>query len=258
MEEGRMGIDWAALPGDLLIKYGGPTAFVLGVLCAAYAGLRHVAGKWLDSRFAQKLKAAEQAFEAQMKRIEREHDVLVRQLQSTIDRELERASKVHSREFEVLSEGWVMLYHAYWGTMGLVAVSQRVHSFEGMSDGQAEAFIEKTEALLPWAKEEIRALNTAKARNEYYWKKVKWWQFNQCRDARFECLRFIDRNAIFMRPDIRDLFYAADGLVQNALIEYEMNMQPSLNQAPDRGKAQKLAEGEAEVVKPLETKMRLS
>src|SRR5262245_30594168 len=91
-------------------------AFLLAVASSHWwiPGLKAVASKWLDARFAEKLKEADRVFQKQLKDMELKHDVMARHLQSTIDREFHRATQLHNREFEALSLGWELADEAYW------------------------------------------------------------------------------------------------------------------------------------------------
>lgn len=52
---------------DVLAKVGGYGALILLIVGGVWKAFQHLSGKWLDNRFAEKLKAVEQ-----------KHDVMVR------------------------------------------------------------------------------------------------------------------------------------------------------------------------------------
>lgn len=216
--------------------------------------LKSFASKWLDNRFAQKLQEANQAFQRQLRETEQKHDVLVRHLQSSIDREFDRATRLHTEEFKALSRGWNVVHEAYWRTRQATARGYSVHDFSQMEPGQADPFIRNHAELENRQKDTLLAIERPQDRNEQYRRWWWWIQYQNCEKARMKLVMFIDRNAIFMRPEIREVFDRLQRLISDALIELQMRIQGTRGEGTfDRSAALVAAEGP--IYKDLEAKI---
>lgn len=78
-----------------IVIYGG------GGIAISYAVFRHLGEKWIDSRFAEKLK-----------KLEHDQNVVVARLKVEIESMLNGALKFQEREFDVLPAVWEKLYQA--------------------------------------------------------------------------------------------------------------------------------------------------
>lgn len=232
------------LAGDVLAKLGGYAALVIIVFTAAWQAFKHLTSKWLENRFAEKLK-----------KLEQRHDVMLRHLQSVIDRELDRARKLHAEEFDTLAEGWATLHDAYWRTRDATGRGRRVYQFEAMSPGQAEHFIESSE-LEEWQKQEIRAIEDATDRTAYYRKAMDWLTLSKCKQSRQKLVMFIDRKAIFMLPEVRALFDGLEVMIRDAFIEYETRMALPDDARRDFTRHEVLASAGESIYRDLETRIR--
>lgn len=181
--------------------------------------------KWLEQRFKVKLQDAEHQFQQQLNDTKQKHDVMVRHLQSSIDREFDRASRLHTEEFKALAKGWRMLHEAYWRARQATARGYSVHDFTQMEPGQADPFIRNHTELEQWQKDTLLAIKRPEERNERY--KPWWWwiQYQKCERARMKLVMFIDRNAIFIQPAIRERFDRLERLISDAIIELKMRIE---------------------------------
>lgn len=189
------------------------TAVLLAVLGGGWEFVKSRITKWLDNRFEEKLK-----------RLEQQHDVMTRHLQSSIDREFDRAKRLLAKEFDVLSELWTLMHEAYWRALDHTSRNYQYHDFAQMSEGQAEAFIEKS-ALEEWQKSEIRGFNHPDERTEYFKTATHYLNYQRCDNARQKLRIYVDRNSIFMDPDIRDRCEAIVLIIGAALTEYKMRIE---------------------------------
>jgi hypothetical protein len=189
------------------------TGVLLAVLAGGWEFIKSRITKWLDNRFEEKLK-----------RLEQQHDVMTRHLQSSIDREFDRAKRLLAKEFDVLSELWTLMHEAYWRARDHTSRNFQYHDFAQMSDGQAEAFIEKS-ALEDWQKAEVRAMDEDEDRTEYFKNATHYLYYQRCDNARQKLRIFADRNSIFMEQDIRDRVEAIVVIIGAALIEYKMRIE---------------------------------
>src|SRR3981189_966761 len=116
-----------------------------GVLTTAAFGLFRLFGeKWLSARFDQQLAAFKHA---QQKEIE--------ELRYKISALLDRAVKLHQREFEVLPEAWSRLNDAYGIALSVISPFQQYPDLDGISGNQLEVFLESS-SLQKWEQEELR------------------------------------------------------------------------------------------------------
>lgn len=223
----------------VLWTFGGTTALVLLVGGAIWNAIAHYCSKWLDNRFGERLK-----------RLEQQHDVMVRHLQSTIDREFDRAVRLHTKEFRALSKGWAVLHEAYWRARVATGRSLEIVQFQRMSPAQAASFIERSE-LEDWQREELRAIGDPKQRDEYYEPAFQWLRYRKALDAKQSLVTFIDRNAIFLQPEVRALFDQLEVLIQNALIEFKIRIEQT-RPPLDFTRSEELAAAQESTYKDLE------
>ena len=95
--------------GQILKWVGGfslTTISFAGIWALATHMSKRFGEKWLDSKFDEKLQALRHA-----------HDKELEDLRFKIATLLDRATKLHSREFEVLPESWSRLNDAFWQAM---------------------------------------------------------------------------------------------------------------------------------------------
>lgn len=198
---------------DMLIKLGGLAGLLILIVGAAWKVFQALSGKWLDSRFAEKLK-----------RIEQQHDVMIRHLQSSIDREFERAVKLHGKEFDVLSEGWSILHEAYWRAREATSRGYQIHDLKQMNIGQLAEFIDSID-FPNWRKQELRSLTDPEQRQKYYLRAWREKQYSSCSERRTDLIMFVDRKAIFMQPAIKAKFQELYNRIDNALLEFRLRIQ---------------------------------
>ncbi|WP_213956721.1 MULTISPECIES: hypothetical protein [unclassified Variovorax] len=198
---------------EVLAKLGGYAALVILGLGAAWQAFKHLSSKWLDSRFDEKLKNLEQ-----------QHEMSLRHLQSSIDRELDRARKLNAQEFDSLTEGWAVLHEAYWRVRQHTGRGRTVYEFQRMNEGQAEHFIENSD-IDPWQKSDLRALDDADKRTAYFRTATDWLTLGKCNAARQKLVVFVDRNAIFMLPEIHALFDQIEQMIRAALTEFKIRLE---------------------------------
>jgi hypothetical protein len=106
--------------------------------------------KWLDAGFDERLQNFRHA---QAQEIEG--------LRFKVSTLLNRATKLHQREFEVLPEAWARLSDAFWKGNALVAFLKQQANLNDMSEPQRKAVI-KHSRLQDWQKNEVRAASDAR------------------------------------------------------------------------------------------------
>jgi len=117
----------------ILSLFGGLTAVVLAVTGAAYWLFQTFSQKWLETRFSERLEAYR-------------HEL------STL---LDRATRLHAQEFEVLPNIWEKLSKAMGGAMGILSPLQLSGDITHAGDAELEAVLEKS-PLLEHEKQQVR------------------------------------------------------------------------------------------------------
>src|SRR5690242_14921631 len=74
-----------------------------GMSLIVYQVFKHLAARWLESKFEERLQALKHA-----------HGKELEQLRFRISALLDRATKLHQREFEVLPDAWAKLNDAFY------------------------------------------------------------------------------------------------------------------------------------------------
>lgn len=179
-----------------------------GASVVAYQAFKHLAGKWLDSRFQKNF---QQLVHDQNKEIER--------LKSDLTKSFDRATKLHQREFEVLPQIWDQVCEAYWATAALVSPLQMMHDLNRMQSKQLEAFVAESE-LFDWQKEDVLASHDkTKAFNETSY----WHRLNRVNQAHRKADIALSRSGIFVQDSIKEKIQAILDLIRSAIIEDQMN-----------------------------------
>lgn len=117
----------------ILSWFGGLTAVVAGVTGAAYWLFKTFSQKWLESRFSERLEA----------------------YRHELSRLLDRATRLHAQEFEVLPNLWEKLSKAMSGAMDILSPLQLSGDITHAKSDELEAILEKS-PLLEHEKQQVR------------------------------------------------------------------------------------------------------
>jgi hypothetical protein len=202
---------------DLFIKIVG----IIGIVGAAVVAMSlivlkivtHVSGKWLDAKFNERLQA-----------LKHEHGKEIEQLRFKISKLLDRATKLHQREFEVLPEAWSKLNDAYRKVRDLVSYVATTPDINGMPEPAKSEFISSCR-LLESEKAELRE---AGDKNKLYNEKIRWHDLKEAKDEAVTLNNYLMKNGIFLPRDIRERFSEIDDLVWNTFKERENNVRNGL------------------------------
>lgn len=236
---------------DVLAQIGGYGALVVIIFGGAWKTFQHLSGKWLDNRFSEKLKA-----------VELKHDVMIRHLQSSIDRELDRARKLQDREFEALAKAWEILHETFWRTRESTNRAYTINDLTAMSDDQLKEFVSKLE-FPAWRKKELTEMTDGgadrKAIQTCYEKGWRTKQYSECQKWRVRFVQYIDRKGIFMQPEIKARFDTMQKLIADALIEFQLRIRDidaPVNRYDEHTRADALRAAETGLYAELETMIR--
>lgn len=215
--------------GSIVLAGGGLTLIV-------YQAFKHLAAKWLDARFEERL---QELRHEQQKEIE--------QLRYKVSALLDRAVKLHQREFDVLPEAWSKLNDAYWYVRSFVSPLQSFPDVDRMGAAQQEEFIANCQ-LQEWEKEELRQ---EREKTKYYQKAIFWHKLHQANEKSRDAYTYLIKNGIFISEDLRQKFSTIHDLFWNALTEHQMNEEHYVRPR-SREKIGKLSSDGDELVKTLE------
>jgi hypothetical protein len=180
------------------------------VVALAFHMFKRYGEKWLDARFDERLQNLRHA---QAQEIEG--------LRFKVSTLLDRATKLHQREFEVLPEAWAKLSDAYWKANALVAFLKAQANLNDMGERQREAVIENSQ-LQDWQKDEVRsAADASRKYNEFN----AWYMLADAKKACTDSSRYLGVQGIFVEPELRKKMDRLNQLIWNALIEDESNKQ---------------------------------
>jgi hypothetical protein len=198
---------------DLFIKIVG----IVGIVGAAIVGLTlivlkivtHVSGKWLDAKFDERLQA-----------LKHQHGKEIERLRFKISTLLDRATKLHQREFEVLPEVWFKLNDAFWKAKAILASIKESPDIDRMPEPQQSEFIASC-SLSQSEKAEVRE---AEDKNKSYSEKMFWHEIGDAIAKSEEAYTYLIKNGIFLPDDIRAKFAVINDLVWKTLVEREKNV----------------------------------
>lgn len=214
---------------QLLKVIGGIVLAGGGLSLIIYQAFKYLAAKWLDARFEERLQA-----------LKHQHGKEIEELRFKISAMLDRATKLHQREYEVLPEAWAKLNDAFWNVRKVVSPMQSYPDIDRMPIAQQIEFIRSC-PLDDWQKSELLATND---RTDLYRKHIFWHHANAAQGKAREAYSYLLENGIFITDEIRAKFSALHDLIWNALTEHEMNKEYE-TRPPQRDQIGKLlAEGE--------------
>lgn len=194
-----------------LLAFLGGGAVVLAALAGfAYWLFKQFSEKWLTAKFNERLEAYKHQ---QQKELE--------ELRFKISGLLDRTTKLHQREFDVLPEAWGKLVMAHGHVHSVTAGLQSYPDIDRMSPDQLIEFLEKC-PLDNWEKEEIKKQSK---KTDYYTKAHDRHKAWEARKTYVDFYTYFRKNGVFIREEIKSKFDAIADLTHGALVEYEIGLQ---------------------------------
>jgi hypothetical protein len=194
---------------------------ILGYVLVAATGLtgvgalllllfRKAAEKWIGVKFDKQLEA-----------FRHEQRIEIERLKSSISAQLDRATKLHQREFEVLPKAWGKLKDAHGIISELVSRGKTITDLNAINDPKRDDFLSAS-LLAEWQSDLVLA---AKDKTETYRSQVEPYRIGRARKASAKFYKYFQRNGIFIRPSIKRKIDEIDGLMLGALEEHVLNFQ---------------------------------
>lgn len=211
----------------------------------AYAVVRWLGTRWLDAKFAERLESHKGALQRELESLKGAQQVELERIKFAINARMDRAAKLHQREFEVLPNAWSLLTDAFGIAMSLVSQLQVKTELDRMPQDRLEDFLANSEL----ADFERKAVRESQNKTETYDRLLEPHLIARARKANQDFYFYFRKNAIFIREPIKVQFDKIDQLMQLAVSEHLVNYQ---HRTRERNWANKLADEGEKAVKALE------
>jgi hypothetical protein len=171
--------------------------------------------RWLNAKFEERLAAYKHEQQKEL-----EH------LKFEINAQMDRATKLHQREFETLPEAWSKLTKAFGVTRELVSRAQSLVDLNSMSDAQREDLLGHSQ-LAEWQKQKVR---DATDKTTEYRQQAEPFRIARAKKASTKFYLYFRANGIFIREPLKQKFDELDQLILAALSERQINFQNKLRE----------------------------
>lgn len=183
-----------------------------GGAAVAFGLFKTFGTKWLDSRFSH-----------QLEKLKRDHAAEMEHLRFRIAQLLDRTSKLNQREFEVLPDIWQKATDAHYKTQSLIAIFKEGVDLTNMSDGQLDAFLDRSE-MDEWQKTELKAQGKFQ-RSSYYSNVERNRELYNALLAGQEFNLAVHRGSIYINPDAFQKIDVFANRIWSVLMEWKLNAQ---------------------------------
>jgi hypothetical protein len=185
-----------------LIAFGG------GAAAIAYVVFIFLGRSFVESWFSKRMEAYKNAQAQELEEFKYKINAL-----------LNRVTKIHEKEFEVLPKAWELLQNALGQVGHMASPLQSYPDFTWMSDIEIQEFLETTKLR----KHEHKDLVAAPDKNKFYQEKIFWHELNDARSRVNDLHNFLLYNKIFLSKDLFKEFGKVDTMLYDAVVEIETN-----------------------------------
>lgn len=219
---------------EILAWIGGATLGGIGLVAAAYWIFQTWGERWLQNRFDRQLEDLrhQQAQEMEAFRFR-------------INRTLDRSTKLHKKEFEIVPEAWRRLVDAYYGTSAHISAFRQLPGFMHMNDEQMEEALKDTE-LYESQKQQVRDARPVD-RGHVYSDVIYWHDKARVEQTARNFTSYLEKFGIFISN--KSAFDEMGDLIWEALLEYRHYREIKLH---EREKADRLDKEGKEKLRALE------
>jgi hypothetical protein len=180
------------------------------VFGAVFSAIKWFGERWVTAKFDQRLETFKHFQQREME-----------QFKFQINASMDRAIKLHQREFETLPEAWSTLVTAYNSVKGIVSPFQSYADVGRMRDTELDEFLAGCNFSTA-QREEIAASSD---RDKSFQEASFWQRFNKVQnDFRVHHV-FLLQNAIIMPPGMKEKFTAIGDLAWDALTERKITQE---------------------------------
>ncbi len=134
---------------------------------------------------------------------------------------LNRVTKIHEKEFQVLPEAWNKLQDCFIKLSYFTRMFRQEPDFSSMNPEQLEAFFDDL-GLNDYQKKQLKIKTDKPA---YYQDVIFWHEFNDVRKSFSEFVQYIKKNRIFLSNDLKEKFQALEEIMWSAIIDQEVGHQ---------------------------------
>lgn len=187
-----------------LIVYGGGTAAI------AYGIFRFLGEKWIENKFAEKLETYKHKQQQELE-----------QTRYTINSLFSRVSKIHEKEFEVLPEAWSRMHDALFSLSRFTTVLKQYPNVDAMTEVELDECLK----LSPLSDFQKQTIKSTREKLEYYRECMFYHELSEVRKACSEFHIYIEKNSIFLSPDLKEYFSKIDELMWDAMVDKEVGHQ---------------------------------
>ncbi len=190
-------MDLVALTLKVIVGLG-ITATV--AVAASYAAFQFLGKTWLEAHFAERLE-----------KFKHDQNQEIERLRYRINALMDRTTKLHQHEFEVLPEIWNKLGTAFSATKDFTS---RMPSYlshpdlNQMSEVRFSEFVETSE-LLGWQKDELRQ---GSDRNDRYRKLKFWYRLHSVKNSHADFHNYFISRGIFVQPELKEKIRALSNM----------------------------------------------
>lgn len=186
-----------------ILGYLGLGGLSLGAVVAiSWAAFRHFSKSWLDEKFKKRMADYDHALALKTE-----------QFRSDLATLLDRSTKLHSQEFEVLPHIWELLARAMGATSAVIAALQHHPDVVHMTPAELDVALTFRE-FKDHEKAEIHSLQ-GQARQARYTDLYDRYRFGEASEASRELYNYVILKGIFLDPtlraDLREISQIVDG-----------------------------------------------
>lgn len=226
---------------NVLALAGGGAIVIAAIAGFSYWLFKLFSEKWLTAKFNERL---EDYKHKQQRELE--------ELKFKINALMDRTTKLHQREFEVLPEAWGKLIDARGHVLSITSPLQQYANLDVMTQHQLSEFLEQS-PVANWQKEEIKV---ATGKTEHYKKAYDWHRYVEAIEKNRDFYAYLRKSGIFIREEIKVDFDAIGDLMHEALVEHEMHLQHPIYGPDSRKSRTKFLNENDGMVKDLEKKVQ--
>jgi len=163
--------------------------------------------KWLNTKFEERLAS-----------LRHEHQKEIERLRLRINTLMDRTTKLHQREFDVLPETWGRINDAYAKICG--GMFRFDPNLDKLTQPQLDHFLSNS-PLADWEKTELKA---AGDKTRYYIDRIVLHEMNDTLSVYNGYGLFVRKNGIFIERGLLEKFHEIEKLMIEALAEQKMNL----------------------------------
>jgi hypothetical protein len=190
------------------------TVAFLAITGAAWAGVKIVGQRWMENAFNKKLEAFKHGQQQELERLRFEMNAA-----------MDRATKLHQREFEMLPASWAQLSKAYNSVRDLVSPMQSYANVRDMNVAELDELLADAK-FSELERQTLREASGDERQNIYQELRVRY-RLSEVRSLCVASNIDIDAHGIFMQEDLKQKFKTVSDLLWDALIEFQFNLQHS-------------------------------